>query len=242
MKKFLRQFFILILLLVAAKNMKAQEFGLSFSYFIPKNGYFSTPISPFSIRGLGFNLNRFMAIETGGSLYRMSGLNVKGIPFESKEPLVGLNFTIFVPVELVFQLQAGNVEFDIKGGVFGFYGFDQKINYGNLDRALRTHENWEVANADVTFHNKPGYGYHAGAELTIYVTSQVGFSIETNYLMGESSLPLSGSYTGGSASLETKPIDYADAQIDFTGLEFSIGLIFNSGGGGGPKPKNKRRR
>src|SRR5687768_12900178 len=81
--------------------LMAQDFGLSFSYFLPKNGYFSTPISPFSIRGLGVDLNRYIAIETGASLYRMSGLNLKGLPFESKSPLIGPNFTILVPLELV---------------------------------------------------------------------------------------------------------------------------------------------
>ncbi|HEY8512790.1 MAG TPA: hypothetical protein VIL31_12610, partial [Cyclobacteriaceae bacterium] len=55
----------------------AQDFGLSFSYFLPKNGYFSTPISPFSIRGVGVDITNFLAVETGASLYRMSGLNVK---------------------------------------------------------------------------------------------------------------------------------------------------------------------
>ena len=219
----------------------AQEFGLSFSYFIPKNGYLSTPISPFSIRGLGFNINRFLAIETGGTLYRMTGLNIKDLPYKSKDALVGPNFTIFVPVELVIQLRSGNVEFDIKGGAFGFYGFSQKINYGNLDRAIRKYEGWQVVNSDFSFGNKPGFGYHAGAELTVYVTNQVGVSLETNYLVGASKFPLKGSYTGGDAALETKEAEYADAKIDFTGLEFSIGLIFNSGGGGPPKNSYKKR-
>ncbi|HEX6890243.1 MAG TPA: hypothetical protein VF141_06110 [Chryseolinea sp.] len=230
---------LLLLVCIASTVTQAQEFGLAFSYFIPKNGYFSTPISPFSIRGIGFDINRFLAIETGGSLYRMSGLNVKGLPFETKDALVGPNFTIFVPVELVIQLKGQNVEFDIKGGVFGFYGFSQKINYGNLDRAIREFEGWDVVNSDFTYENKPGWGYHAGAELTVYVTQQVGVSIETNYLMGESAFPLTGSYSGGSSTIETKPVEYKDAKIDLTGLEFSIGLIFNSGQGSGPK---KRRR
>ena len=230
---------ILLLVFITTTITHAQEFGLAFSYFIPKNGYFSTPISPFSIRGIGFDINRFLAIETGGSLYRMSGLNVKGLPFESKEALVGPNFTIFVPVELVIQLKGQTVEFDVKGGVFGFYGFSQKINYGNFDRAIREFEGWDVVNSDFTYDNKPGWGYHAGAELTVYVTQQVGVSIETNYLMGDSSFPLKGSYSGGSSTIETKPVEYKDAKIDLTGLEFSIGLIFNSGQGGGPK---KRRR
>ncbi len=217
-----------------------QEFGLSFSYFIPKNGYFSTPISPFSIRGLGVDLNRFIALETGASLYRMTGLNVKDLPFETKDPLVGPNFTILVPAELVIQFKGSSVEFDIKGGVFGFYGFSQKINYGNFDRAIREYEEWQVANSDFTYENKPGWGYLTGAELTVYVTQQVGVSIETNYLMGQSNLPLEGTYTGGNTVLETKTVEYADAKIDLTGLEFSIGLIFNSGQGGGPKKRRRR--
>jgi hypothetical protein len=228
-----------ILLFNVAAN--GQQFGLSFSYFIPKNGDFSTPISPFSIRGLGVDLNRFIALETGASLYRMSGLNIKDLPFESKKALVGPNFTILVPAEIVFSLKGSSVEFDVKGGVFGFYGFGQKINYGNFDRAIREYENWQVANSDFSYDNKPGWGYHTGAELTIYVTQQVGISLETNYLMGSSKFPLKGSYTGGNTSLETKQVEYADAKIDLTGLEFSIGVIFNSGQGGGP-PKKKRRR
>lgn len=227
---------------ITTSTLRAQDFGLSFSYFIPRNGYLSTPISPFSIRGLGVDLNRFIALETGASLYRMSGLGMKDLPFETRHALVGPNFTIFVPAEIVFKLKGSHIEFDIKGGGFFFYGFDQKINYGNMDRAIRQMENWTVANSSVTFENKPGFGYHAGAELTVYATSQLGISLECNYLVGESKIPLKGSYTGGSTTLETKPIDYADAKVDFTGLEFSIGLIFSSGGGGNAPKRPKRRR
>lgn len=236
------------LLLVGLLNFStsAQDFGLSFSYFIPKNGYLSTPISPFSIRGLGKDINRFFAIETGVSLYRMSGLGMKDLPLKSNAPFIGPNFTIFVPVELVFQLKGNSVEFDIKGGGFFFYGFDQKLNYGNIDQAIREYEGWQVANADFTFKNKPGVGYHAGAELTINVTQQVAVTLETNYLIGQSQFPLRGTYTGydeASSSLKTVTLDdqYTNAKIDFTGLEFSIGLIF-SNGGQGPKAKQRRRR
>ena len=228
---------IMFCVLVSGWSSVAQDFGLSFSYFIPKNGYFSTPVSPFSIRGLGFDITRFLAIETGASLYRMSGLNMKDLPFESKEALVGPNFTIFVPVELVIQMKADLVEFDIKGGVFGFYGFSQKINYGNFDRALRSYESWAVVNSDLSFKNKPGWGYHGGAELTVYVTDQFGISLEGNYLVGSSAFPLKGNYTGGNDALETRNLDYADAKIDFTGLEVSIGVIMTTGNG---RPKRRR--
>ncbi len=231
----------LIVFLFTCTFAQAQQFGLSFSYFIPKNGYLSTPISPFSIRGVGVSLTDFLALETGASLYRMTGLNLKGLPFESKDPLIGPNFTIFIPAELVVMLKAGKVEFDIKGGGFFFYGLGTKLNYGNFDRAIRKHESWEVANADFSFGNKPGFGYHAGAELTVYVTSTVGVSFETNYLVGQASMPIDGSYTGGTGSLETVAVDYKNAKVDFTGLEFSISLLFDTGGGPSPGKKKRRR-
>ncbi len=230
---------IALLTLISSVSF-AQEFGLSFSYFLPKNGYFSTPISPFSIRGVGVDITPFLALETGASLYRMSGLNMKDLPFESNAPLVGPNFTIFIPAELVIQLKGSSVEFDIKGGGFFFYGFDQKINYGNMDRALRELENWQVTNSEFTFENKPGFGYHGGVELTVYVTGQVGVSLECNYLVGQSKFPLKGSYTGGDNDLETKTVEYENAKIDLTGLEFSIGLIFSSGSNAPKKPKRRK--
>lgn len=221
----------------------AQDFGLSFSYFIPKNGYFSTPISPFSIRGIGFDFNRYLALETGASLYRMSGLNLKDVPIKSNAPMVGPNFTLFVPVELILQLKGSKMEFDLKAGVFGFHGFDQHLNYGNIDRAIRKYEGWDVANSKFDFKNKPGWGYHAGVEWTVYVTQQLGISLETNYLIGESSLPITGSYMGGGpdvlSTVETGD-DFKNAKVDFTGLEFSIGIIFDTGGG--PKKPKKRKR
>lgn len=235
---------IVLALLFVTTVAKAQQFGLSFSYFLPKNGYLSTPISPFSIRGVGVNLTDFLALETGGSLYRMSGLNLKDLPFDSKDPLVGPNFTAFVPAELVLMLKANKVELDLKGGGFFFYCFGNKINYGNFDRALRTFENLEVVNSDLTFSSKPGFGYHAGVELTLYVTSRVGVALETNYLVGQAGFPLKGTYTGsdGSGTLTTGDIDYEDAKVDFTGLEFSISLIFDAGGGPAPGKKSQKRR
>ena len=236
----MKRYFILVTFIGAiSSSASAQDFGLSFSYFLPKNGYFSTPISPFSIRGLGFDINRFIGIETGASLYRMSGLNLKGLPFESKSPLIGPNFTVLVPVEVVFQLKGSRVEFDVKGGVFGFYGFDQRLNYGNLDRAIRVSQEWQVANSKFSFDNNPGYGYHAGAELTVYVTGQVGVSLETNYYVGDAKFPLQGLYTGGNTTIETREVNYENAKVDFTGLEFAIGVIFSSGNA---KPPARKRR
>jgi hypothetical protein len=221
----------------------AQDVGLSFSYFIPRNGDFSVPISPFSIRGIGVNLNRFIALQTGASLYRMSGMSMIDLPFESKNSLLGPNFTILIPAEVVFQLSGEQVQLDLKGGGFFFYGFDQQINYGNMDRALKQCAKLDFGNANLSYENNPGFGYQFGAELTIPITTQVKVSLETNYLMGTAKFPLKGSYVGGkiNGTSENLPIDYKDSKVDFTGLEFSIGLLFSTGGGGKPAKGKKRR-
>ena len=95
----MRKLILILILVFASLIMKGQDFGLSFSYFIPKNGYFSVPVTPFSIRGVGFDITRFFAIESGFTLYRISGMGVKGLPFESKSPLIGPFFSMMVPLE-----------------------------------------------------------------------------------------------------------------------------------------------
>ena len=89
----MKRFMLLLFIFSGAQASLAQNVGLAFSYFIPRNGEFSTPISPFSIRGIGVDINRFIALETGVTLYRMSGLNVIDLPFES------IKFTILVDHE-----------------------------------------------------------------------------------------------------------------------------------------------
>lgn len=240
----MRKILMIICALTFCSVARAQNLGLSFSYFVPRNGYFSTPISPFSLRGVGFDFNKFLGVQTGATLYRMSGLNIIDLPFESKEPLLGPNFTLFVPAELVFRLKGRQVELDLKGGGFFFYGFAQKLNTGNMDRAIRKYQQWDVANSDLSFKNNPGFGTQFGAELTVYLTNQFGISLETNYLMGTAKFPLTGNYIGGTMAggLQTVAVDYKDAKVDFTGFEFSVGIIFTGGGGGGPKRPARRRR
>lgn len=236
MKKTLLFFF-----LFASYFTQAQEFGLSFSYFIPKNGYFSTPISPFSIRGLGVNLNRFVSIETGASLYRMSGLTVKDMPFSTKNTIIGPNFTLLVPVELIISLRGQRTEFDIKGGAFGFLPFANKLDYGNFDRGIRTYENWRIANSEASFSSSLGYGLMAGVEFTIHVTNQVSISLESNYLAGDASFPIKGTYTGvdNNDQLQTKSFNFSKTKMDLTGLEFSVGVTLSTGKS---KRKQSRRR
>ncbi|WHZ06396.1 MAG: hypothetical protein OJF59_000149 [Cytophagales bacterium] len=242
-KMVMKKIFSLLVAAGLSFTAQAQNVGVSVSYFLPRNGYFSTPISPFSIRGVGINFTDYLGVQTGASLYRMSGLNMIDLPFDSKSPLVGPNFTLYVPLELVFQLKGNRAELDIKGGGFAFYGADQKLNYGNMDRSLRSYQSWDVANSDLSFQNNPGVGLQFGAEFTFYITDRVGLSLEGNYLAGTSKMPLKGSVTGGNmgGQLQTVSINYPDAKVDFTGFEISMGLIFKNGGAS-KKPSARRRR
>ncbi|MEM7106905.1 MAG: hypothetical protein AAF519_01675 [Bacteroidota bacterium] len=220
--------FVILFGILSLDSAKGQEVGLSFSYFLPRNGYFSTPISPFSLRGVGVDLNRYLAVQTGFSLYRMSGLNIKDIDdFESKDALVGPNFTLMAPVELVLQFIGQKQEFRLKAGGFGFLTFDNKLNNGNIDKAIRQFESWDVANASFDFDSAPGFGYFFGAEYVVFVSRQWGLSFEANYLIGDAGFELSGTYTGGNivGGLLTREVDYDEAKLDLTGLELSIGII-----------------
>jgi hypothetical protein len=236
----MKKYLTVLIFLCLSTHAFAQEFGLSFSYFIPRNGDLSTPISPFSFRGVGVSVGKHLSLETGITLYRMSGLNLKDIPFESKHSLVGPNFTFFVPGEIVIEFPARNFQFDIKGGGFVFYGVNQKLNYGNLDRALAKYEGWDVLNSSFTYKNGPGYGLHAGVELSVNLTKRFGVSLEVNYLVGGSGLPLKGSYTGGTlgGTNTTKDVSFDRAKVDFSGLEVSIGVYALAQG---PQQRKRKR-
>ncbi|HRI80663.1 MAG TPA: hypothetical protein PLR06_14125 [Cyclobacteriaceae bacterium] len=226
MKRCLIVFFVL-----SIECAQAQSVGLSFSYFIPRNGDFSTPISPFSIRGIGVDLNRYMALETGASLYRISGLNVIDVPFESKSSITGPNFTVYIPGELVFKFSGKSTQLKLKAGGFFFYAFDQQLNYGNLDRALRKFQGWDVVNSQYSFENRPGFGLQGGFEFSVDITRDWGLSLETNYLAGQAGIPMTGNYAGGNVGGTNSNVqqNFPDARVDFTGLEFSIGVFFKTG-------------
>lgn len=216
----------LLLILLWAAPAFSQEFGLSFSYFVPNNGEFSTPVSPFSLRGVGLDLNRNLSVQTGVSVYRMAGLNISGLPFTSSKSLAGPNLTLFVPGEVVFRLPGKRVEFDVKGGGFVYTGFFQKLNMGNFDEAVRLHRDWLLANGSLSARSRPGVGWMAGVQFSVDVTRQWGISFEVNYLAGSSPLPLTGVYRGVDSNLSLQQFDAAfpKAKLDLTGWEFSIGV------------------
>lgn len=221
---------LLSLSILIAQNTNAQDIGVSASFFLPKNGYFSAPISPLSIRGVSLIGNGLFSIDIGGSLYRMSGMNITGVPFESKEAMVGPFFNIMVPLEGVIHLGNSNTSILFKGGGFAFYNLGTKLNYGNIDRALKKDLQLDVANADFTFDNTIGYGYEFGIEYIQYLNRQFGITLGANYYIGGSNLNLKGNVKGYNAqgTMYDENVEYSNAKLDYTGLEISVGVLFSS--------------
>ena len=157
-------------------------------------------------------------------------MGVTGLPYESKNPLIGPFFSLMVPLEAVITFNFDNQAFKLKGGGFLFYNFDTNINEGNLDRELKEYLGWEVLNSDMNVTNNIGYGYHFGAEYIIYFSKKFGINFEAYYLSGSSPLDMKGTYKGipenGDMIVE-EPADFKDAQLDFTGYELSIGILFS---------------
>ena len=224
----MRKLSTLLFALMLYSGVNAQSgVGVSFSFFFPKGGEFSIPVSPFSYRGLAFPFNDYVGIQTGASLYRMGGQQITGLDFSSEKPMFGPNLTLFAPLELYLAFGNKTYTTTLKGGAYGVYSFFTKLNYGHIDRAIAKHENWLVANADLDYKLKPGWGYQGGIEFLYQVKRNLGITVEVNYLIGGSVIALNGTYTGGnSGSLQTLPLNVDKAKVEFTGLELSLGAVF----------------
>lgn len=220
--------FTVILTLFVMQFTSAQEFGLSFTYFFPRNGDFSVPVTPFSFRGVGVDFNKFSGIETGGTFYRMSGLAMTNLPFESKEALIGPSFTIMVPLLLVLKAETSSSIFKIKGGGFGFFNFAQQVNEGKFDRAYGEYLELAVLNSNVQTFNSIGPGWMVSAEWIVYFTKEFGINVEVGYLAGKAVQPLKGTYIGADeqGNLVEDSFDFPKAELDFTGWEISFGVLF----------------
>lgn len=234
MKKYLIAIIFLLNIspLLLPRPVNAQEVGLSFSYFIPRNGHFAVPVSPFSYREVGINFNDYISLETGFSVYLMPGLGVTDLPFEADKPIMGPMVNLMVPLELVFQFYLPNQVIRIKGGGFGFYNIFSQIKEGNLDRALANWQNLDVVNSNFDYDNLPGFGLMGGLKYIVYLQKNFGITLGANYLLGNASLNLRGNYSGGNVGgtvQEFTDIEFENSKLDFTGFEFSIGVLVGGG-------------
>ncbi|MEQ8470359.1 MAG: hypothetical protein RIC35_04200 [Marinoscillum sp.] len=202
--------------------------GVSFSYLIPKNGYLSAPVSPFSVRGLGFG--KIVGIETGATLYNVPGLGMEDLPFESDKPLVGPHFSILVPADLFLRIPIGSFTTKLMAGGFTWWNINPRINEGNMDRAFRDYEDWEVLNTSLSYKDKLGLGLLGGVEFQLKLNDKLSLSAEAVYLIGSAKATLNGSYSGvenNGSSVITREVNITDASTTLEGLEISLGAVFS---------------
>jgi len=228
MKKVQKIAILVLATLIISTYSNAQRVGASFSYFLPKNGYFSIPVAPLSFKDIGMKFGNFMGITTGFTLYRFSGMNVKGLPFETKSPIMGPFLATMVPLSLKIIIPTKAFKIELKGGGFAYYTFANHVIYGNLNPEIAKSQGWDIASSNLSYKNKFGYGYRYGGSYTHYVNRKLGIVVGAFYYNGASEVNLSGTTSGGNIGgiIETKTVNYSGSQLDFRGLELSFGVDY----------------
>jgi hypothetical protein len=219
--------FSIILSLINFQKSFAQ-IGVGVGFFIPSTGYVASVSGPLSLRGVGFTINKLFTVQTGFTVYSMPGNAVTHMPFKAKEPLFGASTTLLVPLEFGLGTRIGDVSISASAGGFLFYNFTHRLDKGNFDRAISEYEGWDVANADLNYTNRPGYGYITSFEIEYHVNKKLGIYVQYSYLDGESVLELNGNYKGGNlgGTIIEKTAAFNDARLSIKGSELGIGVHF----------------
>ncbi len=215
---------LLINIILLFFGITGRSQGVSFSYLIPQNSSIAAPVSPFSIRGI--SIGNPIGLETGFTLYSVPELNLTGLPFENNESLIAHHFAVLVPVQAFVKFSTKTIDIKPLFGGFAWLDINPQLNEGNMDRAFRRYEGWQVLNTDFDLDSKLGFGWMAGIAFEYKVSKKFSLTTEIEYLNGGAKSTLSGTYSGGSTSIETESIDINDAEIVLKGLEISLGVNF----------------
>jgi hypothetical protein len=228
------RFTILFLLFLLVPLLGAQAIGVSLSYLLPRNGTFSHPVPPLSLRDIGFDLGRYFAVAGNLSLYSIRGMGIKddsGDPIDTGGPLVGPFLSVLGSAVAKVKVPVKRLQFEASGGVFGCYNIDPPLMTGVLDRylATATPTTYEAVTSTVSSTGRWGWGWVFGGKVTYFLMGQLGISAGANYYIGGAKLNLSGSYYAydeGGTPLNNAPLpaNLRDARLDFTGLEILLGV------------------
>ncbi|UCF96481.1 MAG: hypothetical protein JSV89_15045 [Spirochaetaceae bacterium] len=225
---------IIALLFLLAAVLSIQGIGVSVSYFLPRNGMFSHPVTPLSLRDIEFDIGRFLGVGGSLSLYSMRGMGItdaEGNPIASDGPLVGPFLSVLSSAVAKLKLPIPPLEFEASGGVFGCYNIDPPLMTGNLDRYLAsaTGTTYEAVTSTISLDGRWGWGWVFGGSATYFLKGQFGISVGANYYLGGGNLELSGSYDAyddgsGWVTGQDIPAILKTARLDFSGLEIILGV------------------
>jgi hypothetical protein len=233
---------VLAVTLLVTAAVSVSSIGITLSYFIPRDGWFSHPVSPLSIRDVGVSLGRYFGLAGSLSLYGIAAMGItdaEGTPLELGGPAVGpfhsllgsLVGKVIIPIKV---RQVVKLELVGRGGVFGCYNIAPQLMTGTVERYLAATAPggpYEAVNASLTSDGRWGWGWLFGGSVTYYVTAQVGVSLGALYYLGGAPLKLSGTFdaydSGGLAADDASlPSLLQGARLDYSGLELLVGVSF----------------
>ena len=233
---------LMVLAVLIAGAAPAAAVGVTFSYFVPRNGSFSHPVSPLSIRDIDVPLGRYLGLSGSLSLYGIAGMGITdaaGTPLELEGPAVGpfhsflgsVTGKIIVPI-MIRQVLRG--ELAGHGGVFGCYNLRPQLVSGTFERYLAATAPggpYAAVTASIRGDGRWGWGWLFGGTATWYPVSQIGLTLGGLYYLGGADLKLSGSYDayhagGGEEAGQLLPVELRGARLDYSGLELLIGVSF----------------
>ncbi|MDD3859745.1 MAG: hypothetical protein PHW83_06060 [Bacteroidales bacterium] len=218
---------VIFLFLLFSAQVYSQSVG--FSYFFPKNGYFSNPVAPVNF-SLPVKMSDFFQISPGIGLFHIGGMSMFGFSeeYNSERALVGpfqsMELTLLPAVVLSFK----QVKFDILGGVFGFWGFNQKIIKSEFNSMLAEAHSYSSFDSNLNYKkNGFGWGYIFGTKLSFKVTKSAWGYIGANYYIGSQLFKVDGSYvaTKSNTIIESGSFSFNNSKILYQGLQISVGAV-----------------
>jgi hypothetical protein len=225
---------VLFLLLLLLTVFTVQGIGVSFSYFLPRNGMFSHPVPPLSFRDMGIDVGRYLGVAGSLSLYSMRGMGItdaSGNPIDTAGPLVGPFLSLLSSAVGKVKVPLRPLELEASGGIFGCYNIDPPLMTGTLDRYLAAAygSSYEAVTSSVSAGGRWGWGWVFGVKATYFVKGQFGIAFGANYYLGGGDLKLSGSYDGYDDGVGYDigldlPATLQNARLDYTGLEIILGV------------------
>lgn len=226
--KSLKSLLFILIMSSFFSNKSVAQMGVGTGIFIPTTGYVANVYGPLTLRGVGVTLNKRYLFKTGFTIYSMPGNAVTHLPFHAKEPLFGASTTLLIPLEIGVGARFGDVTISGTVGGFMFYNFTHRIDKGNFDRAICEYEKWDVANAELDYTNRPGFGVITGIKVEYHIKKNLSAYVSVAYLDGESVLDLNGTYKGGSlgGTIIEKTAAFNKARLSIKGSEISVGVHF----------------
>lgn len=202
--------------------------SVGFSYFFPKNGYFSNPVAPVNF-SLPLKFGNFLQVSPGIGLSNIGGMSMTGFPeeYNSNIALIGpfqsLELSLIPAIVLPFK----TVKFDFSGGIFGFTSFNPKLIEGNFNNMFANAKNFDFVNTTTNIDKKPiGWGFVFGSKFSFKVTKSAWGYIGVNYYMGEQKMALNGEYYGVANNTVTNgTFSFPDASLLYHGLQISVGAV-----------------